>query len=154
MNMTTTSLHVLGRQPFQESGEGSLGRRDISFGTVELSPRLSEIAPQRPGARPCISRGVSDVGAAGCPDSHQAFSRQHPHGRHHGVRRDPMLSCEVSIRRESCTGGVLGAAGYIGAQGIRHEVPGGFALVIGHILSVHAYRLKTLLDVLRVSYEY
>jgi hypothetical protein len=154
MSMTTNSFHGFGWQPFQEGSEGSFGRRDVSFGSVELIPRLGEIAPQRPRVRPCISRGVSDVGAAGCPDSDQAFGCQHPHGCHHGVRRDPKLSCEVSIRRESCTRGVLGAAGYVGAQGIRHEVPGGFALVIGHILSVHAFRLKTLIDMLRVSYEY
>jgi len=128
--------------------ESSLGCRDISFGTVELITHHGEIVPQQWRARPCISRGVSDIDAAGCSDNHQAFSRRHPRGRRHGVPHDPMPSCEISIRRESCTRAVLGAACYVGAQSARREVLGGFARVIGHILSVHTSRLKTLLDVL------
>jgi hypothetical protein len=69
--------------------ESSLSRRDISFGTVELITHRGEVLPQQWRARPCISRGVSDMGAAGCSDNHQAFSRPHPRGRHHGFPRNP-----------------------------------------------------------------
>ena len=142
MSMTTNSFHGLRRQPFQKRRESSLGRRDISFGTVELIPYISEITPQRRRVCFCIALGLSDIGAAGRPDSHQAFSRQYPDGRHHGVRRDPMLSREVSIRRKSRTRGVLAAASYLSAESVRDQLLSGLALKIGHILSVPASVLR------------
>ena len=148
--MTTNSFHGLRGQPFQEGGESFFGRGDIPLGAAELISYVREITPQRWSVRPRIVRGVPDVGAAVCADIHQALSRQNPDGRHHGVQRDPMLGREVSVRRESRTRGVLGAAGYVGAESVRDELLGGFALVVGHVLSVHVPRLKTPLDVVSV----
>lgn len=98
MSMTTNPFHGLRRHLFKEGGEGSLGRRDIAFGTVGLIPHLGDIAPQRWSPRPCISFGVPDIDADRCPDKQRAFSRQQPCGRYHGVRRDHVGVPELAVQ--------------------------------------------------------